>query len=152
MAATRARLSRSFAVVMIQVVMRQCLMFSDLLFARDFPREPASLATLLLDGRFMPLYFSAIVAACAVPIAIVVALRNILAEGAAAFARDLLAFLAAVQVRLLPINYGMPIVDKTLLRVGAFGAKKPLSPGDEASASTRSCRPSSVVDRTFKGG
>jgi hypothetical protein len=118
---------------MIQVVMRQCLMFSDLLFARDFPREPASLATLLLDGRFMPLYFSAIVAACAVPIAIVVALRNIPAEGAAAFARGLLAFLAAVQVLLLPITYGVLIVDKTLLRVGAFGAKKPLSPGDEAS-------------------
>jgi len=53
-------------------------------------------------------------------------------EGRAAFARGLLVFLAAVQVLLLPINYGVLIVDKTLPRVAALGAKKPLSPGDQA--------------------
>jgi hypothetical protein len=121
-----------FAVVMIQVVMRQCFIFSDLLLAREFPRAPAWLATLLLDGRFMPLYFSAIVAASAVRIVIQVVLRNIAAAGAAVFARGLLAFLAAVQVLLLPINYGMLIVDKTLPRVAALGAKRTLAPGDAA--------------------
>jgi hypothetical protein len=121
-----------FAVAMIQLVMRQCFIFSDLLLARELPREPAWLAALLLDGRFMPLYFCAIVAASAVPIAILIALRNIPAEGAAAFARGLLAFLAAVQVLLLPINYGMLIVDKMLPRVVSLGAKKTLAPGDAA--------------------
>jgi hypothetical protein len=121
-----------FAVVMIQLVMRQCFIFSDLLLARELPREPAWLVTLLLDGRFMPLYFSAIIAACAVPIAILVAVRNVPATGAAAFARGLLAFLAAVQVLLLPINYGVLILDKTLPRVAALGQKTPLAAGDEA--------------------
>jgi hypothetical protein len=121
-----------FAVVMIQLVMRQCFIFSDLLLARELPQEPAWLVALLLDGRFMPLYFSAMVAACAVPIAILLALRNAPAEGGAAFARGLLAFLAAVQVLLLPINYGMLIVDKTLPRVAALSEKKPLAAGDEA--------------------
>ena len=121
-----------FAVVMIQFVMRQCFLFSDLLLAPELPRDPAWLVTLLLDGRFMPLFFSAMVAACAVPIAILAALRNIPAEGAAAFARGLLGFLAAVQVLLLPINYGMLIVDKTMPRVAALSEKKPLADGDEA--------------------
>jgi hypothetical protein len=121
-----------FAVVVIQGVMRQCFIFSDLLLAPELPREPAWLVSLLLDGRFMPLYFSAIVTACAVPIAILGVLRTTAAEGATAFARGLLVFLAAVQVLLLPINYGVLILDKTLPRVAALGEKKPLAAGDEA--------------------
>lgn len=46
-------------------------------------------------------------------------------------ARALLALLAGVQVLLLPINYGVLIVDKSLARVAALG-EKPLEPGDEA--------------------
>ena len=121
-----------FAVVMIQTVMRQCFLFSDLLLAPELPREPAWLVTLLLDGRFMPLYFSGMVTACAVPIAILMAVRNVPADGSAALARALLVFLAAVQVLLLPINYGVLILDKTLPRVAALGEKKPLAAGDEA--------------------
>jgi hypothetical protein len=79
----------------------------------------------------MPLYFSAMVAACAVPLAILAVLRHVEAEGALAFARDLLAFLAAVQLLLPPINYGMLIVDKTLPRVAAVG-ETALAAGDEA--------------------
>jgi len=40
-----------FAVVMIQTVMRQCFLFSDLLLAPELPREPAWLVTLLLAER-----------------------------------------------------------------------------------------------------
>jgi hypothetical protein len=121
-----------FAVLMIQFVMRQCFVFGDLLLARDLPAEPAWLVTLLLDDRLMPLYFSLLVAACAVPLAILWALRNGEAQGGlAAFARGLLAFLAAVQVLLLPINYGVLIADKTLPRVAALG-DKPLADGEDA--------------------
>jgi hypothetical protein len=121
-----------FAVVMIQFVMRQCFVFSDLLLAPTLPPEPAWLVTLLLDGRLMPLYFSALVGACAIPLAILVALRTAEAPGgSAAFAKGLLTFLVAVEVLLLPINYGVLIVDKSLPRVAALG-DKPLAGDEEA--------------------
>jgi len=121
-----------FAVLMIQFVMRQCFFLSDLLLARSLPAEPAWLVELMLDGRFMPLYFSALVAACAVPIAILSALRNAPVGGSGdALGRGLLAFLAAVQVLLLPINYGVLIADKTLARVAWLGDRA-LKEGEEA--------------------
>ena len=113
-----------FSVVMIQFVMRQCFAFSDLLLAPALPSEPAWLVGLLLDGGRMPLYFSALVAACVVPLAILVVLRNGKADGVlTTFSGRLLAFLAAVQVLLLPINYGVLIADKAMPRVAAIGDK-----------------------------
>jgi hypothetical protein len=120
-----------FAVVMIQFVMRQCFVFNDLLLARELPGSPAWLVNLLLDDRLMPLYFTAMVAGCAVPIAILVALRSVERPGPLSVAKGLLAFLAAVQVLLLPINYGVLIVDKALPRVAALG-DQPLGKGDDA--------------------
>ena len=121
-----------FAVLMIQFVMRQCFLLSDLLLARSLPAEPAWLVELMLDGRFMPLYFSGLVAACAVPIAILWVLRDAPVAGSGdAFGRALLAFLAAVQVLLLPINYGVLIADKTLARVAWLGDKA-VAEGQEA--------------------
>ena len=76
-----------FCVAMIQLVMRQCFLLSDLLLARSLPAEPAWLVRILLDERLAPLYFTALVAACAVPLAILWALRGApAAGGAAAFA------------------------------------------------------------------
>ena len=121
-----------FAVAMIQLVMRQCFLFSDLLLARSLPAEPAWLVHLVLDDRLMPLYFTGLVAGCAVSLAILVAMRGMAGPGRLdAFARGLLAFLAAVQVLLLPVNYGVLIVDKSLPRVAALG-DKPLGAGEEA--------------------
>jgi hypothetical protein len=120
-----------FAVVMIQFVMRQCFFFSDLLLARELPANPAWLVRLLLDNQLMDLYFSALVAACGVSIAILIALRNVAPQGSLVMARRLLAFLATVQILLLPINYGVLVVDKALPRVAALG-DTPLSKGDEA--------------------
>jgi hypothetical protein len=121
-----------FAVITIQLVMRQCFVFNDLLLARDLPPEPDWLVRLLLNNRFMPLYFSALVAACAVPLAILGVLHKAEAKrGSAALARGLLTFLVAVQVLLLPINYGVLIVDKALPRVAALG-DTPLADGEDA--------------------
>jgi len=121
-----------FALAMIQLVMRQCFFFSNLLLARSLPAEPAWLVQLTLDDRLMPLYFSGLVAGCAISLAILVAIRGLPVRGGMdAFARGLLVFLAAVQVLLLPINYGVLIVDKSLARVAALG-DKPLGQGEEA--------------------
>jgi hypothetical protein len=121
-----------FAISIIQLVMRQCFVFNNLLLAPDLPREPGWLAKLLLDDRFMPLYFSSLVAACAAPLAILWALRKAEAQsGLAACARGLLAFLVAVQVLLLPINYGVLIVDKVVPRIAALG-ETALADGEDA--------------------
>ncbi len=121
-----------FSVIMIQFVMRQCFVFNDLLLARGLPAEPAWLVRLLLDERLMPLYFSSLVASCAVPLAILAALgKNEMPGGTAAFMKGLLAFLVTVQILLLPVNYGVLIADKALPRVAALG-DKPLGDGEDA--------------------
>jgi hypothetical protein len=120
-----------FAVIAIQFVMRQCFLIANVLLAPALPPEPAWLVGLLVDDRFMPLYFSGLVAACAVPLVILAALRNVESRGWLPFTKGLLAFLAVVQVLLLPINYGVLIVDKTLPRVAAVGDKA-MTAGDEA--------------------
>jgi hypothetical protein len=118
------------SVLLIQLVMRQCFFFSNLLLAPQLPQEPAWLAQLLLDDGLMPLYFSALVAGCALPLALLLTLRGELSK-AATFARSLLAFLVAVQLLLLPVNYGILIVDKALPRVSTI-ADKPVAEGEEA--------------------
>jgi hypothetical protein len=121
-----------FAVIMIQLVMRQCFFFSDLLLAPNLPPEPRWLSGLLLDDRWMPLYFTGLVAGCFVSLATLWALHGSPVQGTMdVFARGLLAFLAAVQLLLLPINYGVLIVDKSLARVASLG-DRPLGEGDEA--------------------
>jgi hypothetical protein len=47
------------------------------------------------------------------------------------FAQSLLSFLAAVQVLLLPINYGVLIADKSFARVTSL-ADRPLGEGEDA--------------------
>jgi hypothetical protein len=120
-----------FALAVIQFVMRQCFVFGDLLLSHQLPREPRWLVALLLDDRLMPLYFSLLVGACAVPLLTLWALRGSMPDGPAGFVKGLLAFLAAVQVLLLPVNYGVRIVDKVLPRVTAVG-KQPLASGEVA--------------------
>ena len=120
-----------FAVIMIQFVMRQCFFFSNLLLARNLPAEPAWLVTLLLDDQLMPLYFSGLVAASAIPVAILVWLRADGTRTVSPILMNLLLLLAVVQILLLPINYGILIVDKSVPRVTAVG-KAPPATGEEA--------------------
>jgi hypothetical protein len=119
------------AVLVIQLVMRQCFAFSDLLLARELPREPGWLVRLLLDDTLMPIYFSALVAGCAISSGILVAGRHAGADGPSKPLWMVLACLAAIEVLLLPINYGVLIVDKALPRVTAVGVR-PMTGGDEA--------------------
>jgi hypothetical protein len=121
-----------FTVIVIQMAMRQCFVFTDLLLARELPTEPAWLVRLLVDDRLMLIYFALLLAACVVPVAILVALRNgVAVDGPTTFAIGLLACLAAVQILLLPINYGVLVVDKTLPRVATVGDRA-LGEGEDA--------------------
>ena len=115
------------AVLVIQTVMRQCFYFSNLLLARDLPAEPPWLVKLLLDDTYMPLYFGALVMACALSLVVLFALRDVNPRHdsvAMKAGKSLLAFLAAVQILLLPVNYGILIMDKTFPRVASVGPQR----------------------------
>ena len=107
-----------FSVLMIQLVMRQCFLIVNLLLADNLSPAPGWLVSLLVDGRYVLLYFSMLVASCALPIAILILTRG---ERVSPVRRGVLGFLAAVQVLLLAVNYGYLVVDKTLPRVAALG-------------------------------
>lgn len=105
------------------VVMRQCFRFSNLLLAQQLPTDPAWLVAIILDDRLIGHYFAGLIAACALTLAVLWALRGRGLPGGARAAQALLAFLAAVQLLMLPINYGVLIADKTLPSLTAVGDK-----------------------------
>ena len=116
-----------FSLLTIQLVMRQCFLLGNLLLADDLSRVPSWLASLLVDDTYMLLFFSLLVAVCALPIATLLLTRQ---QAVSPIERGVLAFLAALQVLLLAVNYGYLVVDKTLPRVAAIG-DAPLPAGTE---------------------
>jgi hypothetical protein len=122
-----------FSLVVIQAVMCQCFLFSNLLLAPKLPAEPAWLRRWLLslDNSPMWFYFDAMVATCVPTLAVLWALHGQTLTGGTRLARALLVFLAAVQVLMLPLNYGWLIADKWLPRLAAVG-DKPLAEGEQA--------------------
>lgn len=110
------------AVLMIQLVMRQCFFFSNLLLANQLPPQAPWLAQLLIGETMMPLFFSALIAGTAITAAIFLAVCES-TEQARGFKllKGLLAVLIAIQMLLLPVNYGVLIVDKSLPRVVSIG-------------------------------
>ena len=119
------------AVITIQFVMRQCFLVNDLLLARSLPAEPAWLIGLLFNDQWMPLYFGWLVLMCGVSIAILLVIRSAEPRGFVGAGRALLALLAVVQILLLPVNYGILIMDNVLPRVAGVGSE-PLAEGDAA--------------------
>lgn len=117
-----------FSILIIQLVMRQCFLLSNLLLAPELPRDPAWLIALLRDDELLPLYFSGLVASCLLTLGILMVLRS---AKVPAFSLGITTFLAAIQVLLLPVNYGVLIVDQTLARVSAIG-DQPLANGQTA--------------------
>lgn len=107
-----------FSVLMIQLVMRQCFLIGNLLLADDLSRLPFWVTSLLVDDTYLLLFFSVLVAACALPIATLILTRD---QPVSPLKRGVLTFLAAVQVLLVAVNYGYLVVDKTLPRVAAMG-------------------------------
>src|SRR2546425_5893728 len=104
------------AVLMLQLVMRQCFFFSNLLLAPR-PPQPAWLGAFLLAPNDGPrsLYFAALVAGTALTAVLFWLARGSDPQPApGSFLRWLLGFLVAVQGLMLPVNYGILIADKTI--------------------------------------
>lgn len=119
------------ATIMIQFVMRQCFLLANLLVAPGLPAEPQWLVRLLFDPPLMTLYFMGLVLMCGVSIGVLLALRRAAPVGFVGKARGLLVFLTLVQILLLPINYGVLIMDKAMPRVVTV-AGDPLPSGETA--------------------
>ena len=123
-----------FSVFMIQFVMRNCFELNNLLLRSDFLDVAIPGAWLLREneGR-ITLYFLGLVAGCAISGLILLMLRRQPPTGDfLVFAHYLLFFLAAVQVLLLPVNYGYLVQDKSLPRVASLDGLTPLGPAMEA--------------------
>jgi hypothetical protein len=122
------------AVLMIQLVMRQCFFFSNLLLAPR-PPQPAWLGALLLTPNDGPraLYFAALVAGTALTAAFFWRVRASGPQPAwSDFLLWLLGFLVAVEGLMLPVNYGILIADKTMPRVASLGDQQVLETGQDA--------------------
>lgn len=123
-----------FSVFMIQFVMRDCFELSNLLLRPDFPVD-SRLGDWLRredEGR-IALFFLGLVGGCALSGLILLTLRQRAPAGDfLVLCHYLLFFLAAVQVLLLPVNYGYLVYDKSLPRVASLDGSTPLVPGMEA--------------------
>ena len=108
------------AVLLIQVVMRQCFAFNNLLLAVDLPRQPPWFRAILLarDDTLMNLFFVVLILGVAVTATCVSAL------GAWETARVsdrllgvLLVLLLGIELLLLPVNYGYLSTRRAMPRV-----------------------------------
>jgi hypothetical protein len=115
-----------FSVAMIQFVMRDCFELSNLLLREKLPESRFSDWLLREDEGRIALFFAGLVAACAVPAALLLALRSQVLSPGIAVLRNLLFALFAIQLLLLPINYGYLVLDTTLPRVASLDGVKPL--------------------------
>ncbi len=122
------------AVVIIQFVMRQCFLFSNLLLAPSLPK-PKWLQCLLLapEEGFRSLYFSGLLASAALTGGLWILARHQPRDTTRShLLHGLLGFLVAVQLLLLPVNYGILIADKTIPKVANLGNQKSLQVAEEA--------------------
>jgi hypothetical protein len=130
-----AILGIAIAVILIQIVMRKCFLFSNVLLADCLPLSDIGLEQLLLDdddgGR--SLYFVGLVAGVAVTGLLWFYARKLASIGASdKFLIGLLAFLVLVQFLFLPVNYGVFIMDKSLPRVSDLGDQVALPENQKA--------------------
>ena len=122
------------SVVLIQFVMRQPLLFINLLLAQELP-EPDWLQFILLSENeaHRVLFFCALLAGIMITAVFFFSAWN--KEGRTAtsgFLTGLLGFLICVQFLFLPINYGILISGKTIPRVSGIGGKGPVAQDREA--------------------
>ena len=124
-----------FSLLMIQLVMRQCFLLSNLLLADDLPADPSWLRGLLLaqtDGP-MALYFSALLAGMVISLGIFFALINPAnTTSSALFLTSLMGFLLFVQLLLIPVNYGILVVDKSMPRISGMETLEALQANEQA--------------------
>jgi hypothetical protein len=107
------------ALGLIEIIMRKCMIFGDLLFTQSLPQYDWLDDLLLADDGTKTLYFSGLVAG--VLLTGLICRRSIqLMDAARPLSRMLtaiLTFLWAVEILLLPVNYGVLIASPQLPRV-----------------------------------
>ncbi len=122
-----------FSVCLIQFVVRQCLVFTNLLLRQSLP-EPAWMAQYLLldpDGGIQAIYFSLLLGGCAITLGLWLMARRRRAAASRAGSL-LLATLAGIQFLFLPVTFGILIADKEVPRVTTLNGKDPLPAGQTA--------------------
>jgi len=129
-----ALLSLVISVVIVQFVMRQCYFFGNLLLASELPNTSLHLHKLLFDeeGGIRSLYFSGLVFGTLLTASLLYAAINSKATPAPKALRILAGLLVAIQFLLLPVNYGVFILEKQVPRVIDLGDQVPLAAGQEA--------------------
>lgn len=121
-----------FSVATIQFVMRDCFELSNLLLRENLPVSRFSDWLLRADEGRIALFFTGLVAACALPMTVLLILRGMVLSVGVSALRSLLLVLFAVQMLLLPINYGYLVLDTTLPRMASLDGLKPLPEGSNA--------------------
>ena len=112
------------AVVFIQLVMRKCFAFGNLLLSKQPPDEWITSVLLTSNGK-LSLYFSGLVAGTLLTGAILlwVLQRRTTTTTASRFWLGILVFLFAVEFLLLPVNYGVLVSTQQLPRVADVGGE-----------------------------
>jgi hypothetical protein len=122
-----------FSLLLIQIFMRKCFAFSSILLSPSLP-EPGYLRDCVLaeDGGFINLFFSGILAGVLLNSAILYVVYHPKAGCGPAqqWLRNILIGLVGMEFLLLPINYGLLIVNRSLPRLADLGTPSVLNGRD----------------------
>jgi hypothetical protein len=119
----------------VQLLMKKCFLFTNLLLAGRLPWTGLGLEELLLeDGDlWRELFFIALLVLNVVTLLLLIyAARRAARTAATRLGLAALTFLVVIQFLLLPVNYGVFIYEKDLPRVADLGSEAPLAAGQEA--------------------
>lgn len=126
-------LGNILAVLMVQLVMRECFVFSNLLLAPSLPSSWLGAILRTPSEGLRGVYFAMLVAATALSAWLFWCSRRCGPRpGWSQGLHALLGLLVAVQGVLLPVNYGILIADKTMPRVANLGEQKMAAPEQTA--------------------
>ena len=120
------------SVVLIQFLIRQCLLFADNLLLRERLPQPDWFAFLLLDesGGLQSVYFSGLVA-LVFALVVILWIANQLPARPSPIWNGLLVLLILIQFLLLPVTFGILIANKDVPRVTTLNGKELLKPNEE---------------------
>jgi hypothetical protein len=124
-----------FSLIMIQFFMRQCFFYNNLLLAKDLPANPVWLRNLLLseDDSLMSLYFSGLIGGVIISVLLFLALRKQQIQNTfTKFLKGLFLFLISVQILMIPVNFGVLVVDKSMPRVRDISKTRTLQDEEQA--------------------
>jgi hypothetical protein len=121
------------AVLFIQLVLRKCFVFGNLLLAKELPPYEWIRGVLLTGSANRSLYFSGLVGGTLITGTLLwMAWRQATATPLSKVLVGLLFFLFGVEFLLLPVNYGILIASQLLPRVSEIGGEEKPQPGQQS--------------------